>query len=65
MAALAESSPEGLADAVCDLLQNDERRHALSARAEKFARAQTWDMVAKDFEAALLHARTQQQVEAS
>ena len=65
VAALAESSPEGLADAVCDLLQNEERRHALSARAEKFARAQTWDMVAKDFEAALLHARTQQQVEAS
>jgi glycosyltransferase involved in cell wall biosynthesis len=59
VAMLADSSPEGLTDAVCVLLQDDERRHALSERAEEFARAQAWGMVAQDFEAALLHARAQ------
>lgn len=62
VALLADPSPEGLTDAVCTLLQDDERRHALSARAEAFARAQTWDMVAHDFEAALVHARAGSQV---
>ena len=59
VATLAESSPEALTDAVCGLLQDDEKRHAQSARAEAFARAQTWDMVAHDFAAALQHARAQ------
>lgn len=56
---LAESSPEKLADAVCALLQDNERRHALSQRAEAFARSQTWDAVARDFEVGLQLARTQ------
>ena len=41
VAVLAETSPEGLTAAVCGLLEDDERRHALSARAETFARAHT------------------------
>ncbi|MCZ8222271.1 MAG: glycosyltransferase family 4 protein [Acidovorax sp.] len=56
---LAESSPEKLADAVCTLLQDNEWRHALSQRAEAFARSQTWEAVARDFEAGLKLARTQ------
>lgn len=59
VAVLAETSPEGLTAAVCGLLEDDERRHALSARAETFARAHTWDMVAQEFEVALLDARAQ------
>lgn len=61
VAVLAESSPEGLTEAVCELLQDDVRRQALSARGEAFARAQTWDAVAQEFEAALLHARSESQ----
>lgn len=56
---LAESSPEQLTDAVCALLQDDARRHVLSRRAEAFARGQTWDAVARDFEAGLQLARAQ------
>ena len=56
---LAESSPEKLTDAVCTLLQDNERRHALSQRAEAFARSQTWEAVARDFEAGLQIARAQ------
>ena len=56
---LAESSPEKLTDAVCTLLQDNERRHALSQRAEAFARSQTWEAVARDFEAGLKLARAQ------
>lgn len=56
---LAESSPEQLADAMCALLENDAQRHALSQRAEGFARSLTWDAVARDFEAGLQRARTQ------
>ena len=61
IAMLANTSPEELADAVCTLLQDDDRRHALSARAEAFARNQTWDAVARDFEEGLLQARGQNQ----
>lgn len=57
VAMLAESTPEGLSDAVCALLQDDERRNALSQRAEEFARKLTWDAVARDFEAGLQRAR--------
>jgi glycosyltransferase involved in cell wall biosynthesis len=56
---LAESSPEQLADAMCALLENDAQRHALSQRAEGFARSLTWDAVARDFEAGLQRARAQ------
>jgi len=56
---LAESSPEKLADAVCALLEDDARRHAMSQRAEAFARSQTWDAVARDFEVGLQRARAQ------
>lgn len=59
VATLAHASPEALTEAVCALLQDDEKRHAQSARAEAFARAQTWDMVAQDFAAALQHARSE------
>lgn len=59
VATLAHASPEALTEAVCGLLQDDEKRHAQSARAEAFARAQTWDMVAQDFAAALQHARAE------
>jgi glycosyltransferase involved in cell wall biosynthesis len=56
---LADSSPEALAQAVCSLLQDNERRHRMSQKAEAFARAQTWETVALDFEAGLLRARAQ------
>lgn len=56
---LADTSPEGLAEAVCALLRDDERRQALSRRAEVFARGQTWDAVARDFEAGLQRARAE------
>jgi glycosyltransferase involved in cell wall biosynthesis len=58
VAVLAEASPEGLADAVCGLLEDDEQRALLSSRAEAFARSHTWDMVARDFEAGLVQARS-------
>ena len=57
VALLADATPEALAQAVGDLLQDDERRRALTGRAEAFARAQTWEAVARDFEAGLLRAR--------
>lgn len=57
---LAESSPEALADAICSLLLDDGYRRALSQRAEAFARSQTWETVARDFEAGLRRARAQQ-----
>ena len=53
VATLAEASPEGLAEAICSLLENDEKRRAQSARAEAVARAQTWERDSKDFEAGL------------
>ncbi|WP_461161016.1 glycosyltransferase family 4 protein [Simplicispira piscis] len=59
VAALVDATPEDLTAAVCALLEDDRRRHALSARAEVFARAQTWGAVAEEFEAGLLHARGQ------
>ena len=58
VAALAEASPEALADAVCSLLQDDDRRRAQTSRAEAFAKAHTWEMVARDFETGLLQARS-------
>lgn len=59
IASLAESTPEALADAICALLQNDAGRRAMIARAEAFARSQTWDQVAEDFDAALQIARAE------
>ena len=56
---LADSSPEALADALCSLLQDNERRQRISEKAEAFARAQTWETVALDFETGLLRARAQ------
>lgn len=63
VASLATPSPEALTDAVCALLQDDERRHAVSTRAEAYARGQTWEAVAQEFEAGLLRARAQGAVE--
>ena len=59
VAVLADATPEALTDAVCELLRDDARRAALSARAEALARSQTWDEVARQFEAGLLAAREQ------
>ncbi len=59
VAVLADATPEALTDAVCDLLRDDARRAALSARAEILACSQTWDEVARQFEAGLLAAREQ------
>ena len=59
VAELSDATPEGLTDAVCRLLQDDERRAALSVRAEALARSQTWDEVARGFEKGLLNAREQ------
>lgn len=59
VAALSDPTPEDLTDSVCALLQDDERRAALSARAEVFARSQTWDEVARGFEQGLRLARDQ------
>lgn len=56
---LADSSPEQLAAALCALLEDEGRRHALSQRAEAFARSQTWEAVAREFEAGLQRARAQ------
>ncbi|QTD45041.1 glycosyltransferase family 4 protein [Ottowia testudinis] len=57
VAVLTLASPDALADAVCDLLDDDERRQALTERAEVFARSQTWDVVARAFERGLHAAR--------
>lgn len=57
VAALAESSVESLADAVCRLLDDDAARQALSRSAEAFARGQTWDVVARQFASGLEAAR--------
>lgn len=59
VASLAAPSPEALTNAVCELLQDEPLRNDMSARAEAFARGQTWDAVAREFEAGLLHARAQ------
>jgi glycosyltransferase involved in cell wall biosynthesis len=57
MAVLTDTTPEAMATAVCDLLDDDERRAALSARGEAFARRQTWEAVAQAFESGLQTAR--------
>lgn len=59
VAQLADATPEAMTDAICTLLQDDTRRQALSARGEALARAQTWESVARDFEAGLQQARAQ------
>jgi len=59
VAALADATPEALTDAICQLLKDDERRQALSRRAEAFARTQTWEAVADGFERALQAVRAQ------
>ena len=53
IAVLTDPTPEALATAVADLLQDDQRRLALLDRAEAFARKQNWDDVAVAFEAGL------------
>ncbi|MCK9516172.1 MAG: glycosyltransferase family 4 protein [Ottowia sp.] len=57
VALLADATPEALAGAVCGLLADDAGRRALAARAQAFARAQTWEQVAQDFDAGLQAAR--------
>lgn len=57
VAALSGTNPEQLTDAVCNLLQNDELRQAMSSRAEAFARGLNWEAVAQGFEAGLQEVR--------
>lgn len=57
VAILTEPTPEALASAICGLLTDEEARRALSIRGEAFARTQTWDSVAKEFEIGLQMAR--------
>jgi glycosyltransferase involved in cell wall biosynthesis len=57
VALLTDATPEALADGICALLQDDARRQALAARAEAFARGQTWETVAREFEAGLRQVR--------
>lgn len=59
VANLVEPTPEGLTDSICALLEDDQARHAMSARAERFARRQTWETVAQAFEVGLQRARLQ------
>lgn len=59
VALLCEASPEALTDGLCSLLEDDERRAALTARAQQLARSQTWETVARQFEAGLLQIRAQ------
>lgn len=53
VATLSESTPNGLANAITDLLTDDLKRVDLLDRAEEFANAQDWTIVAEEFEAAL------------
>lgn len=57
IAVLSGASPEQLTDAVCNLLQDDERRRSMSARAEAFAHGLTWEAVAQGFEVGLQEVR--------
>lgn len=57
VATLAETSPEALTDAVCGLMQDDQKRRAQVDRAEAYAAAMQWETVAQEFEAALMHVR--------
>lgn len=62
VACLADSTPEALAGAICKLLQDNDHRNALSARAEAHAHAQpSWEDVALQFEAALQTVRDQKE----
>lgn len=53
VAVLTDPTPEALADAVCDLLEDETRRRALSARGEAFARSLNWADMADSFEIGL------------
>lgn len=53
VATLSELTPEGLANAITDLLTDDLKRIGLLDRAEAFANAQDWTIVAEEFEIAL------------
>ncbi len=57
VALLCDSTPEALADAVCEVLVNDAKRIELIDRAEHFANAQHWDQAAAAFENGLISAR--------
>ncbi|RZJ62713.1 MAG: glycosyltransferase [Acidovorax sp.] len=59
VATLAETSPEALTDAVCSLMQDDEKRRAQTERAEAYAATMQWETVAHEFEDALQQVRKQ------
>ena len=51
------ASPEAIAAAVCDLLGDDARRHALGARAWRVGREMVWSRVAERYDTALRRTR--------
>lgn len=53
VAALTRCEPGALADAICDLLVNDDKRKALASRASAYAQEMTWTDVAESFEQGL------------
>jgi hypothetical protein len=57
VAMLCDSTPEALANAVCDALVNDTKRLELIDRAERFATMQHWEEAAAEFEKGLIVAR--------
>ena len=57
VAVLTDATPEAMTDAVCELLQDDARRSALSARGEAYARSLNWADMAHNFEAGLQRVR--------
>ena len=57
VAMLCDSTPEALANAVCEALVNDAKRLELIDRAERFATMQHWEAGAAEFEKGLIAAR--------
>jgi glycosyltransferase involved in cell wall biosynthesis len=59
VAALTDSDPVAMTDAICRLLEDDELRLAMSDRAQKYAMNMDWGTVAESFEEGLIKVRNQ------
>lgn len=59
VAALTQCNPQALADAICNLLTNEDERHALTKRAREYADNMSWADVAGSFEVGLKEVRVQ------